>query len=257
MTGHSNINPSQVDPQLVTKYVDAVIQDADKVWTQWMLQVGFKEPYVQYYLIQPGQTYKFNNDCTSLDSRSGQRTATFDSDFPNAFYCDYQINDRNEPGVIILPEGTLAKVWAGDIIGNPSSVVGDFAVATIVSHEFGHHVVFEMARQLKGNVTGNLQPTDLPNPDKNNELIADCFAGVWTAALFREGGLEDGDIDEALAALAAIGDKPGRTPSQPHGSAEERDEAFKIGIYGTQSDPRSGVPANCIRRYWSTYTGPI
>ena len=47
------------------------------------------------------------------------------------------------------------------------------------------------------------------------ELQADCYAGVWAGAVFAEGDLEEGDLDEAFTAPEAVGDDT----LQPEGGA--------------------------------------
>jgi predicted metalloprotease len=79
------------------------------------------------------------------------------------------------------------------------------------------------------------------------ELQADCYAGIWAArANRREPVLETGDVEEGLAAAAAIGDdrlqrNAGRsvTPdSFTHGSSAERQRWLETGL-------RTGDPAAC------------
>ena len=81
------------------------------------------------------------------------------------------------------------------------------------------------------------------------ELQADCFAGVWAhhADRARSGKMiDDRDVDQALAAAAAIGDDRlqqqarGRVvpDSFTHGSSEQRKRWFMIGL-------DSGDPNKC------------
>jgi predicted metalloprotease len=121
---------------------------------------------------------------------------------------------------------------------------GDFAWAYVIAHEVGHHV-----QNLLGT---NDEVADQENSDNRNELSvrtelqADCYAGVWASTVFKEGDLEDGDIDEAFTATEAVGDdtlarEAGRrvnTDSFTHGSAEQRRHWFTVGY-------ESGDPANC------------
>jgi predicted metalloprotease len=95
---------------------------------------------------------------------------------------------------------------------------------------------------------------------KNNELLADCFAGVWTTTVHDQGRLDNGDVAEALAALDLMGDQPttdGSTPAYPHGTPAERENAFPIGSYGTTTNPVPAVPRNCLNTYWPGYTGAV
>jgi predicted metalloprotease len=231
------------DPLSAYTFMAAVIDDADRVWTQWMLARGYQEPYVEWVIIRPDESYQAPDAC-ALD-QDGVQSATYTSDFPNAFYCDVPNSTGQDKGILVLPLNTFIKMWNGQILGNFSEgAVGDFAAAAVVAHEFGHHI----ARELESQV-------NYPYPtDKNKELLADCFSGVWSNTLWQAGGLEDGDADEAMAALRAVGDDG--TGPDPHGTPAERELAFRIGIAGYDTDPRGGVPAMCIDKYWAGFPGP-
>jgi uncharacterized protein len=71
------------------------------------------------------------------------------------------------------------------------------------------------------------------------ELQADCFAGLWAHHANRARQvLEEGDIEEALAAAQAIGDDTLQQQSQgyvrpesfTHGSAQQRMQWFRTGL---------------------------
>jgi len=202
-------------------------QHADKVWTRWFLANGLQEPFVQYEIVRPGET--FQSKCDG--------GLSIPSDYPNAFYCPVD-GDPDDPGVVILPAQTMARMWTGDIFRRQVDRLkrtGDFAAGVITAHEFGHHVVDSHATQV-----GRFRPQK-----PNSELIADCFAGVWADSVRLEEYLEEGDIDEGLNALAVIGDDTG-----DHGTGPERDNAFSIGLNGTQAQPGGGEPLRCIEEYW-------
>jgi predicted metalloprotease len=111
---------------------------------------------------------------------------------------------------------------------------GDTAQAYIVAHEVGHHIQYLLE------ITQNVQPGDNES-SINLELQADCFAGVWLSTL-RSGSsaaiLEDGDLEEALNAAAAVGDDAiqQQTTGQvnqeswTHGSSEQRFQWLKQGF---------------------------
>ena len=112
---------------------------------------------------------------------------------------------------------------------------GDFAQAYVLAHEIGHHVQAQLGtdRQVR-----QLQPA---RPDQANplsvrlELQADCYAGVWGHTAAQRGQLDMGDVEEGLAAAAAIGDDRltrGRVaPDQfTHGSSSERVQWFRRGL---------------------------
>ena len=125
---------------------------------------------------------------------------------------------------------------------------GDFAQAYVVAHEVGHHVQtllgisdkVHAARSRAGEAEGNAMQVRM-------ELQADCFAGVWAhhANQARQ-ILEPGDIEEALAAAAGVGDdrmqKQARGYVVPesftHGSSEQRMRWFNMGM-------QSGDPGQC------------
>ena len=121
---------------------------------------------------------------------------------------------------------------------------GDFAQAYVIAHEYGHHV-----QNLLG-IMDDVRRGQQENPDEANELSirlelqADCFAGVWGYTAVDE--LEEGDVEEAIAAASAVGDDriqeqaTGRIDreSWTHGSSEQRARWFKRGF-------ESGDPNSC------------
>lgn len=117
---------------------------------------------------------------------------------------------------------------------------GDFAQAYVIAHEVGHHVQnllgtaekVQQARQRASETDANALSVRL-------ELQADCLAGVWGHTANRERRLlEEGDLDEGLAAAAAIGDDRLQKQSQgrvspeswTHGSSEQRVRWFRLGF---------------------------
>jgi len=227
----------QVDLVATTDYENGMIQHLDTIWSNWFASEGYPEPWVGVKLIQPGEIYTSN---CPVPISATEVTYSFGSDFPNAFYCPLDMNSSDR-GYLIIPIQTMAKMWTGDIFQQQVSdlkYVGDFAAAMITAHEFGHHIQDELTEN-----------TGIAAPAKPGvELIADCFAGVWTYSLNLDGRLEAGDVDEALNALAIIGDNQG-----DHGTGAERDNAFSIGLYGSQADPRGGVPLNCTKAFWPAF----
>jgi predicted metalloprotease len=117
---------------------------------------------------------------------------------------------------------------------------GDFAFAYVVAHEVGHHVqtllgISEQTIQLRQ----RMSQSDANALSVRQELQADCFAGIWGHNAQRSRQLlEDGDIEEALNAAAAIGDDRLQRQSGgwvnpesfTHGSSEQRVRWFRRGI---------------------------
>ena len=77
------------------------------------------------------------------------------------------------------------------------------------------------------------------------ELQADCYAGVWGRSAQQRNKLDPGDVNEGLAAAAAVGDdriqemSTGqiRPESFTHGSSQQRQAWFMRGF--ESGDPRS------------------
>lgn len=133
-----------------------------------------------------------------------------------------------------------------DQLENQFGAPGDFAQAYVLAHEIGHHVQ---------NLTGTekaMRNAVQRNPAAGNqlsvamELQADCYAGVWAYSAARAGIIEAGDLDEGLAAAAAVGDdrlqkmSTGRVnpESFTHGSSADRRAWFRKGF-------ESGDPRRC------------
>lgn len=96
---------------------------------------------------------------------------------------------------------------------------GDFAPVTILAHEWGH------------SLQATLGLLDGSRYTIQNELQADCFAGVYARHAEEAGYLESGDLEEGAFSLFNAGDAAG-TPwfdVQAHGSGEQRQAAFHQG----------------------------
>jgi uncharacterized protein len=117
---------------------------------------------------------------------------------------------------------------------------GDFAAAYVIGHEVGHHVqnllgTSDQVRRAQARAS---------EPEANAlsvglELQADCFAGVWANRAERDRRwLEPGDVEQGLAAAAAIGDDRmqaragGEVVPETfrHGSAAERQRSLRLGL---------------------------
>jgi len=97
--------------------------------------------------------------------------------------------------------------------------IGDYAVATVIAHEWGHAVQIQL-----GLLRGSLLQV---------ELQADCLAGAYTKHADSNGILEQGDVDEGRTLLAQLGDPPSRNrrgfSRVSHGTAAQRVSAFNTG----------------------------
>ncbi len=85
---------------------------------------------------------------------------------------------------------------------------GDFAQAYVIAHEVGHHVqtLLGVSQQVRDAGRGK-SAAQVNALSVQQELQADCFAGLWAhAANIDRNLLDPGDLEEALRAATAIGD---------------------------------------------------
>ncbi len=127
----------------------------------------------------------------------------------NAFYCS--INDSVQ--------------WdAEELMAPLFQEFGDFTVALVLAHEWGHAAQFRFGFD------------DISQPTIVSELQADCFAGAWTGRIAGEESellrLEPGDLEEAMAGFLLIGDELGIDPLEldAHGGSFDRLNAFFDGF---------------------------
>lgn len=135
-----------------------------------------------------------------------------------------------------------------DMMASRMGAGGDFAYAYVIAHEVGHHV-----QNLTGTLgevnrlRGQVSERDANQISVLTELQADCYAGIWARQAQEQFGIiEEGDLQEAMAAAEAVGDdviqaNAGRTPvpdSFTHGSAAQRQEWLMRGF-------NSGDMAQC------------
>ncbi len=112
---------------------------------------------------------------------------------------------------------------------------GQFAQAYVVAHELGHHVQNLLGISKKAD--GMRSAQGATSASVRLELQADCFAGIWAHSTQQRDLLEDGDIESAVGAAAAVGDDRLQRQatgtvspdSWTHGSSEERVRWFRRG----------------------------
>jgi len=122
--------------------------------------------------------------------------------------------------------------------------VGDLAAQYIVAHEYGHHVQNVLGVSTEVSRLQQQDPAQANQLSVALELQADCFAGVWARSADQRGLLEQGEIQEAVAAAEAVGDDRIQrdagmsvdSDTFTHGSSEQRVQWFRRG-YDT-GDPK-------------------
>ena len=208
---------TEVDPSAASgtdeqkQFVAVVLQTTEEVWQEKFRQSGrtYKEPKLVLYRDR-------------ISSRCGFGAAQM-----GPFYCP-------------LDGRVYVDLSFYEELKRRFRAPGDFAQAYVIAHEVGHHVqtllgITEKVMQAKsraGEEAGNAIQVRM-------ELQADCLAGIWAYhAQNRMQIVDDGDIDEAMNAAAAIGDDriQRRTQGQAipetftHGSSEQRVRWFKKGF---------------------------
>ena len=132
---------------------------------------------------------------------------------------------------------------------------GDFAVAYVIGHEYGHHI-----QNLLGTSTKMRQLQQGKSEAEANklsvalELQADFYAGLWTNYNEKINAmLEPGDIEEALSAAQPVGDDAIQKKMQgqvvpdsfTHGTSEQRMYWFQKGLQS--GDIKQGNTFNYIQ----------
>lgn len=198
------------------RFVSFVLDDAQQTWSRILPQYG-----AQYH---DAKLRLFRN-ATDTGCGTGQTAM-------GPFYCP-------------LDEKVYIDLSFYDELKTKFGAAGDFAQAYVIAHELGHHVQHILGTDAK--MRQSLQR----NPDQANELSvklelqADCYAGVWGHSTQQRKILQQGDIEEGLAAAAAVGDDRIQlrttghvnTDSFTHGSSAQRTSWFKKGF--DTGDPRA------------------
>lgn len=117
---------------------------------------------------------------------------------------------------------------------------GQFAQAYVLAHEVGHHVqnLLGIEAQVRARQE-RASEAEVNQLQVRMELQADCFAGVWAKHADQVHHiLEQGDVDSALRAAAAVGDDTLQKRIQgyvvpesfTHGTAAQRTSWFQRGL---------------------------
>jgi predicted metalloprotease len=154
----------------------------------------------------------------------------------NSFWSSEFANAETDywtPGIVVLGEpvetscGTLSAEFGpgayctanGTLYHSPSwfqtfeSSGHDFALMTVLAHEWGHHIQLVLGIQWRA--------------DKEYELQADCLAGVYARHAEQQGLAPAGALADSIRLSALSGDVGALPQDAPeHGSGAERAIAF-------------------------------
>ena len=199
----------QQDQPLV-QFVSFVLDDTQKTWEEILPQQAGR-PYRHAKLVL-FRNYT-QSGCGGAESATGP------------FYC---------------PQDEKVYIDLGfyDELKQRFGAPGEFAQAYVLAHEIGHHiqkVVGTEARVRQMNQGNRRMDNAL---SVKVELQADCYAGVWAHSTQQRNLLEQGDIQSALGAAAAVGDDRLQKMSTghvapdsfTHGSSAQRMHWFQQGF---------------------------
>jgi len=202
----------------VDAFLSDVFASVDSYWKRTFRASDLPEPSVRHYWLAPGER---------IITRCGPASDEA------AYYCS--VDDR-----IYVSRQFAADLWDGVARGLPGQsagvgrAAGDFGVAYVVAHEYGHNIQDEL----------NLFTLRRGRSAEPFELQADCFAGAWGNSVYVEGRLEPGDVEEAMATALAVGDFDVGN-DQHHGTPEQRRAAWLEGFQtGDASVCQKYVPTN-------------
>ena len=204
-------------PQTMEQFLTGVTKDVDDYWTGVFKQAKLPEPRVKYAWIPAGQTAA--SACGDDDGAMGDSAAAYCPGDDTIYISEQFASD--------IYDGALDQSLPGSSQGY-GQAMGDFAVAYIVAHEYGHEIQDELG--LFDKYGGQV-------PTMNFELQADCYAGTWAHSAGQRNELEDGDVQEAIDAALAVGDFDAENPGH-HGTPEQRADAWQTGF-------EAGDPATC------------
>jgi predicted metalloprotease len=209
--GPTSTAPVQQTPEeeQMVQFVNFTLKDVQETWTSVFRQEGIEYQRTTLVLFR---------DMTQTSCGMGQAAS-------GPFYCPAD-------GKVYLDLSFFDELHRR--FGAP----GDFAQAYVIAHEVGHHVQNLMGTSTR--VQERMQ-SDRGNANRYSvalELQADCYAGIWGRAAASRNILEPGDVEEGLAAAAAVGDDKlqemsGRAvnpESFSHGSSAQRMEWFQRGF---------------------------
>ena len=206
--GSSATAPPEDDERAA--FVSVVLADTEQTWGELFTQRG--ERYAPPTLVL------FRDEVDSACGIQGAATGPFYCPADRKAYIDLAFFDE---------------------LHRRFEAPGDFAQAYVLAHEVGHHIqtLTGVSRRVAAMKRGRSE-AEQNALSVRQELQADCYAGIWAHHAQRRDLLEEGDLEEALRAAAAIGDDTlqrrarGRVAPESftHGSAEQRARWFRVGF---------------------------
>ncbi|HEY2390447.1 MAG TPA: neutral zinc metallopeptidase [Candidatus Angelobacter sp.] len=191
------------------EFISFILDDTQKTWAQILPEQGVAYRHAKLVLFRDS-TY---SGCGSARSATGP------------FYCP-------------TDEKVYIDLGFYDELQRRFGAPGQFAQAYVLAHEIGHHVQKLIGVERKVRMLEQSEPSERNELSVKVELQADCLAGVWAHSTEQRKLLEQGDVESAINAAAAVGDdrlqkmSTGHVSPESftHGSSAQRMEWFKRGM---------------------------
>jgi uncharacterized protein len=223
-------DPSQIINSLQSPGNESAVVDSSAIKAEEELaefaSVVLKDTEDIWHMIFSSNGKTYREPTLVLFSNSAESACGYSSAATGPFYC---------PGdeKVYIDLSFLAELQ------QKLGATGDFAMAYIIAHEVGHHVQKQLGMTEKLNeMRDRMSETEYKKKSVRLELQADFLAGVWAHyAEKTKNILEEGDLEEALNAAAAVGDDRIQMKSQgyvvpdafTHGTSEQRRKWFLKG----------------------------
>lgn len=207
--GSAGTRASSPEEEKLAQFVDFVVGDVQDTWTSEFQALG--RPYERAKLVL--FTDAVRSGCGFAEGAMGP------------FYCPAD-------NKVYIDLGFYQELRSR--FGAP----GDFAQAYVIAHEVGHHVQHLLGLEERLRDAQQRRPGEAAPLSVRFELQADCLAGVWAHSTEQRNLLEAGDVEEGMAAAAAVGDDriqkqaTGRVNPETwtHGSSSQRMQWFRSGF---------------------------
>jgi predicted metalloprotease len=209
--GGGGNEPLSAQEEELGRFVRVVVQDTEDVWGELFRQAGKRYEVPRVVMYRQGT----QSGCGFAQSGMGP------------FYCPSDSQVYLDPSFYLELKTKF---------GAP----GDFAFAYVIAHEVGHHVQHLLGFTDKvHSKKGRISDEEYNRLSVRLELQADFLAGVWAHHAQRmKNILEEGDVDEAMRAAAAVGDdklqRQARGQVTPdtftHGTSAQRARWFRKGL---------------------------
>jgi predicted metalloprotease len=161
----------------LVQFVSFVLDDAQATWTRILPTIGKEYQPAKLVLFRDA----INSGCGFAQAATGP------------FYCP--LDQR-----VYIDLGFYQELKQR--FGAP----GDFAQAYVLAHEIGHHVQYLLGVDQETRREQQARPELANELSVRLELQADCYAGVWGRSTEQRNLLDPGDVEEGIAAAAAVGD---------------------------------------------------